>query len=702
MLKDRTLKTLSRLVNADLPLSIETLKVEFNVSPRTIRSEISEINHFLEDEGISRIQTIRGKGFILNLTEEEKNQLQALSDRENAEDYLSRDERIVDLILAFSLSEVPIFCHQKELDYQVSKSTMDEDMRRVRQILRTYDIEVISTIKQGVLLQGTERSIRTMIYDVINKYVGSTSTTVEKKAETVMKKILNQYIPIELFKTLDQVYDQTISSTEESTYRDQMILFTAVWINRYCTKQITVGTSVETDNKRHSKMKAYTEKLCEALNVHPPEPEMQYIRFMLESFTSENTTDSIEWVQAQLLSIQLIRHVERATNIPFTREEESLQKGLYKHILGLINRVKNHIQIVNPLKDTIHSYYQEVYLAINAFAPNIEQLTGETLTEDEIAFLTIHFSTSVSAIKRDLKYTYKAVIVCNHGMVTGKLLSENLKEQFNIDIVGVLSSRETDLIEKLDVDVVFSTLPLDYDQKPLLVLDPIIKEEDQQTIETFLKCHQQFKRLTNQSTDATDLFHSFIEIIDNSGGKVSKNIYQSLESLFDTHQLKINKKEIQPMLKDILEDKDILLSEQAEDWSDAIRKVSVPLLERDIIEERYVNAMIQSVEEYGPYIVIGEHIALAHARPEDGVNKLGVSVATLKEPIVFGNEDNDPVKIIFCLAAIDAYSHLNIMKNLVDLINDKEKIEEMVQCSDIETFKNILYSENSKTTETGR
>lgn len=37
--------------------------------------------------------------------------------------------------------------------------------------------------------------------------------------------------------------------------------------------------------------------------------------------------------------------------------------------------------------------------------------------------------------------------------------------------------------------------------------------------------------------------------------------------------------------------------------------------------------MIESVEEYGPYIVIGPHLALAHARPEDGSLKLGLSLS---------------------------------------------------------------------------
>lgn len=323
-----------------------------------------------------------------------------------------------------------------------------------------------------------------------------------------------------------------------------------------------------------------------------------------------------------------------------------LQEGLYKHLVGLINRVKSDIQIVNPLKENVKKNYGNIYSAIRHFTPSIEQVTGKQITEDEIAFLTIHFSTSVSAINQDLHYIYKAVVICNHGVATGKLLSENLKELFNIEVLAVLSSRELDLIEKLDVDLIFSTVAIHYSKKPVLELEPIIKEESKKRITSFLNTNQKLKRLVNHQ-DSTQLFYALIETIEKSGGEVSGNIYKELEMLFDQNHLTINKKEIQPMLEDVLKDSNILLNEQVTTWEDSIRRVSEPLIKEKIIEPRYVTAMIDSVKEYGPYIVIGKYIALAHARPEDGVNSLGISVATIKEPIAFGNEENDPVKIIF-------------------------------------------------------
>lgn len=77
------------------------------------------------------------------------------------------------------------------------------------------------------------------------------------------------------------------------------------------------------------------------------------------------------------------------------------------------------------------------------------------------------------------------------------------------------------------------------------------------------------------------------------------------------------------------------------------------------------------------------------------MNKLGISVAKLKHPIKFGHDDNDPVKVIFCLAAIDSYSHLNIMKNLVTLINDDNRLKRLFSAENKQDFQQLLFSDIS-------
>ena len=44
----------------------------------------------------------------------------------------------------------------------------------------------------------------------------------------------------------------------------------------------------------------------------------------------------------------------------------------------------------------------------------------------------------------------------------------------------------------------------------------------------------------------------------------------------------------------------------------------------------------------------------------------------LYSPFVLGNNENDPVKYVFCLSAIDNNSHLRAMSELVELLEEDE------------------------------
>ena len=129
------------------------------------------------------------------------------------------------------------------------------------------------------------------------------------------------------------------------------------------------------------------------------------------------------------------------------------------------------------------------------------------------------------------------------------------------------------------------------------------------------------------------------------------------------------------MLKDLTNEKLIRLGIEAKDWEDAIRKAAQPLLDEHNIKQSYIDDMIAGIKEVGPYIVLAKHIALPHARPEAGALESAIGVATLKEPVVFGNEANDPVKYLFCLSAKDDMEHLQALAQLAELFEDQAFFE---------------------------
>ena len=135
-------------------------------------------------------------------------------------------------------------------------------------------------------------------------------------------------------------------------------------------------------------------------------------------------------------------------------------------------------------------------------------------------------------------------------------------------------------------------------------------------------------------------------------------------------------------LRDSLaENKSIRLNAEASTWQEAV-KIGVDLLvEADVVEPRYYQAILDGVERFGPYFVIAPGLAMPHGRPEEGVKKTGFALVTLKTPMVFNHEDNDPVDILITLAAVDARAHQEdgIMQ-IVYLFEDEANFDRLRAC----------------------
>ena len=136
------------------------------------------------------------------------------------------------------------------------------------------------------------------------------------------------------------------------------------------------------------------------------------------------------------------------------------------------------------------------------------------------------------------------------------------------------------------------------------------------------------------------------------------------------------------MLSDVLKKEYIKLNAECNDWIEAVRIAGEVLKENEVITEEYIEAAIQSVKEMGPYIVITKGVALPHATNKVGVNKTGISLITLKNPVEFGNKDNDPVYYIFMLATTDMESHLSALSNLSELLGKPDFYDVMKNAQD--------------------
>jgi PTS system ascorbate-specific IIA component len=109
---------------------------------------------------------------------------------------------------------------------------------------------------------------------------------------------------------------------------------------------------------------------------------------------------------------------------------------------------------------------------------------------------------------------------------------------------------------------------------------------------------------------------------------------------------------------------------EADDWRAAVRAACGPLVEGSAVEPRYPEHCIETVEEHGPYVVLAPGLALAHARPEDGVLRLGLAVAVLTEAVPFGHPENDPVDLVFAFGSPDKDRHVGLLSALASRLSN--------------------------------
>lgn len=148
------------------------------------------------------------------------------------------------------------------------------------------------------------------------------------------------------------------------------------------------------------------------------------------------------------------------------------------------------------------------------------------------------------------------------------------------------------------------------------------------------------------------------------------------------------------MLSEMINDEVIKLNVECSNWEEAINIGSEILVQKGYVEKHYTKAILDKLKELGPYMVITPHIVVPHARPEDGVNKTSMSLVTLKNPINFGNEHNDPVKLIITIASKDNRNHIEVLSELVELLKNKEDLEKIFKAEIKNTVINILKKYN--------
>lgn len=135
----------------------------------------------------------------------------------------------------------------------------------------------------------------------------------------------------------------------------------------------------------------------------------------------------------------------------------------------------------------------------------------------------------------------------------------------------------------------------------------------------------------------------------------------------------------------LLKQENVQICETADNWRDAIKTSVLPLEQSGYVKSCYKEGIIENVEKLGPYIIIADHIALPHARPEQGAIETQIGITLFRNDIEFEGKDST-ARLFVTLAAKDSNSHLDALVQISELLSDEETVDKILESPDVQTL----------------
>lgn len=648
--------------------SIGELENLSNSSRRTILSDILRINEALSH---LLLPNIRIENDLIRVPAISSGELLGHVDI-SSRSYIFQHERLDMIILYLLLYPDYISNYHLQDLLRMSKNSVVADLKDIRELLKNQSISLQYTRSEGYYLEGTGSQLRQLLERTIEKLMRLESGRFI--LDYVLKECRIATKDVAIFSQI-----RMLSEKYQLTFIFENVKIVSLVMAVLNEIEIEGDYQVNQEYYRNIKKTALL-KLVEELEEEYPRlaKERDYILSRLAGCLQGNLDLYPDPTVVQIMD-EIIKQVKANTGLEFPIGIP-FRKNLYAHLYASYYRLLFNISLHNPLTHQIKREYGSLYELIRRSLKPLEEMTGKQLYSDEIAYFTIHFGGYLQAkVKRREANDLRAMIVCPNGVSTSLILQSELEKIFpRMEFQSISRShfKTVDKLERDDVQVIFSTTHLESQDKVFLV-KPLMT-----SIEKILLKRRVYEYLRLEKEDVVS--------IDELMGIVAKYTTikneEGLKNELIHYLFAQNNQQVLggDSLTDLLKAELIQQVDSVSDWQDAVRLAAQPLLAHGYIEESYIQAMIESINETGPYIVLAPKVAVPHASPDAGVHQLGISLLQVKEPVDFSEDDDDDkkVQLIFVLAAVDSTAHLRALQELALILDDEEAIDSLIAASD--------------------
>lgn len=618
------------------PILIKDIASTINVSERTIRTDISNLNDYLIDKN-AKIKLIRQKGYILDC-EDEKKIIDWWGNFNKTEGYslLGSLKERQNYLFALLLNEQKYYSVYELMEHLcISKNTLYMYLKNIRKTLSNYNLKLINNTNTGFKVIGTEYDKRKAILDLflindLQSYlVGFTD----------LEKLFLTNIDLDLLKTLESKHLYSLQLLDSDFYHKNIISTIALAIARVKEGLTINEISIEVPKLMDHALDAiylFLKEIENSFSITLPINEINYFILTLSINVPRLIKNPKNHPsESSIIVDELLTSIYETSNLNWTKD-----KILFE---DLVNHIENFIKISsidkerkNPILSTIINSFPFAYSLSLTHLGVIGKKYNIFFSEDEVGYIALHIA---GAIERHKAKTQQlnVIIVCGGGFAMSKIIESKINKKFpnKFNIKKTYSYAEFQLSNISDIDLTITTLPFTQENTPTVYIDMSNIDKAIDNLKYYLTDDQ-------INNNVMQLFNP-------------ENFYY-----FDT---------------DKLSKKDLLV------------KMAVDLEKQNIVSADFVSSVLE--RESLQTTLINDVIAIPHSMTMIA-NRSRVSVAIFPNGIQW--EKDKKCNFIFLLAISKTDNEItdNLYDLILNLIDDKAMTKQLLKAYTFHEFKNLL------------
>lgn len=664
----RQVDIIGRIIEDSKFYKVSRLAKIMNRSKRTIYNDLVYINDYFSKYDQDVI-VFNNDGDIELNSNKDLNELILNNIKFNDYELNTEERKSIIICLLFLKSGYITIQNISDLIY-CSRSTILKELNKIKDELQKEKIVVISHPNKGFKIQGEEIDIRKKFVSICEKHLFIIKIFLRDKIDKHYilntNKNLDEISNIVLREMLKTKFSLTDNSLQLLNY----YLF-------FVLNRIEMGNMIKkykTNNKDfYELIKSIFFNILDQYSYDDIDSEINYLSELMESFRfSKKMERDNSLVTIHLLVRIFIEEMSSVLGIDLSLDKD-LFVNLSNHMFDILNKKYPE----NNETSELMYYIEKNSNVVKAIKENIyvfENYISRNLTETEIGYLGLHISASLEKSKivnRELR----VLIICNSGVGTVQLLKAHLARHYYFSIIDTLSVFQLSNYDTQNIDLIISTVYLgDLVSIPYVCVSVNLTEKDLLKINSTITLISDQISIMKESEQETQdiLIRKIAPYMEKYEGLLPL-VEKTIKNYFDTR-----KEIVKRTISSFLDEDMIELDVDVNKWEEAIEKAIKPFHDKNMITDKFQKEIIDSIRNYGPYIVISEGVAFPHGGFDQGAMKTGFSFIRLKERISFSEDKNKSVDLIFSLSASDNKTHLDALFSLIELINN-EKFKEDIR-----------------------